>query len=645
MSQNLPTQNNNPGDLRDPSTGSFQQFSNPSQGYAALLNDIQSKMDGASSTGLNGNSNLVDFSKVYAPDSDGNNSGQYAANLANQLGVNPDTSIGSLEPRIGDFAKAIATNEGYDDNSTQDVSQDPKTQAITSGNPASSGMPTWEKWALGTAAVGIPIATGIGALLTDGLDIPVGAEAESAVLGAEGAGAAAGATETAAGAGEAATEAQPGLISKGLGMAKNALVGEGIAQGANQVKGLFGGSQTQPPASTTSTATPQNYNDPATPLKGSQIPQAVGASKQIYDGLNSALQQTQTGRILSQSPAGQAGLTGLSEYGITPEVINGNYDSTEAMEKNQNMVGDLSDSVGQVLEAEGEHANLDDATGAAIENMHQYTPSNEWAEAEGHIKAQAETYRQFADEEGNISLGTMERMKKEQYKSAGNWDSTTTSAKRAAHKALGVGAKSTILKNTKNKELYERAMKEESKLINGQKVLKKLNGKKAHKKDSLTGDVVHHLTQYAAIAVGDRIGGPFGAIVGGILGNRMEKIIGKKFGQNVLETKSMSKALEIIGKKDPEVGKLLQSIIKNYKLNPKKAKEEEKLLLPEIEEKKHNYKEGTYKLKKNEISGLYDIANYRKPGQRFYTKKGRPTTESLKRKEAKKGFYGNLIKS
>lgn len=107
----LAVRNMNPGNLKDPSTGSFKSFSDPVDGKAALYNDLTSKMTGTSSTGLNGNSSLLEFAKTYAPASDKNDPVQYAANLANKLGVSPDEKIGNLQSRIDDFASAVASNE------------------------------------------------------------------------------------------------------------------------------------------------------------------------------------------------------------------------------------------------------------------------------------------------------------------------------------------------------------------------------------------------------------------------------------------------------------------------------------------------------------------------------------------------------
>lgn len=108
---NLPTRNNNPGDLKDPSTGQFNVFNSPQEGFAALKADLQAKISGNTRTGLGPNSNLQQLASVWAPDSDGNNSTQYAQHLASKLGVAPTASLASLN--VDDLATAISGNEGY----------------------------------------------------------------------------------------------------------------------------------------------------------------------------------------------------------------------------------------------------------------------------------------------------------------------------------------------------------------------------------------------------------------------------------------------------------------------------------------------------------------------------------------------------
>ncbi len=109
---NLPTRNNNPGNIRG-AGGAFVKFKTPLEGQIALYNDLTVKMTGQSKTGLKPQSSLYEFAQKYAPKSDGNDPANYAANIANELGISPDTQIGSLVPRVDDFAKAIAKHEGY----------------------------------------------------------------------------------------------------------------------------------------------------------------------------------------------------------------------------------------------------------------------------------------------------------------------------------------------------------------------------------------------------------------------------------------------------------------------------------------------------------------------------------------------------
>lgn len=116
----LANRNNNPGNLRfigqtgaSQGQGGFAAFNTPEEGYAALLNDLQAKLTGNSRSGLKPESTLVDFTKVYAPASDNNAPGNYAAAIANKLGIRPDATLSELQPRIAELAEAVAEHEGY----------------------------------------------------------------------------------------------------------------------------------------------------------------------------------------------------------------------------------------------------------------------------------------------------------------------------------------------------------------------------------------------------------------------------------------------------------------------------------------------------------------------------------------------------
>lgn len=109
---NIPTTNNSPGDIKN-SSGQFQTYGTPIDGQAALYNDLTAKMTGKSIHGLTPDSTLVDFARVYDGSKNDSDNLQYAANLANSMGISPDTKIGTLLPHIDQFARAVANAEGY----------------------------------------------------------------------------------------------------------------------------------------------------------------------------------------------------------------------------------------------------------------------------------------------------------------------------------------------------------------------------------------------------------------------------------------------------------------------------------------------------------------------------------------------------
>ena len=105
----LATENNNPGLLKN-SSGKLLTFNSPTDGRAALYNYLTAVMASDTIAGIGPNSSLIEFAKVYAP----TDPLQYAANLANQLNVSPDTQLKALISRIDDFATAVTNNNGFE---------------------------------------------------------------------------------------------------------------------------------------------------------------------------------------------------------------------------------------------------------------------------------------------------------------------------------------------------------------------------------------------------------------------------------------------------------------------------------------------------------------------------------------------------
>jgi len=162
--ETLANRNNNPGNIKDVSTGQFKTYATPQEGYAALLNDLEIKKSGKSRTGLKSDQTLADFAKVYAPDTDNNNPAQYTANIANHMGVRPDAKISELD--TGKWAEAIANAEGYKGNTSK--REVPTTQTarktfedITQENKAPDpDAPVKEEHGAGLAGFGGKLVSG-----------------------------------------------------------------------------------------------------------------------------------------------------------------------------------------------------------------------------------------------------------------------------------------------------------------------------------------------------------------------------------------------------------------------------------------------------------------------------------------------------
>lgn len=106
-SQELAVKNNNPGNIRQGSTG-FKKFNTMEEGFVALQKQLELYKTGKSSH-TKGTETLLDVMKIYAPSSDNNNPEAYAKSIAKQLGVSVDTKISDIDTRA--WAAAIASIE------------------------------------------------------------------------------------------------------------------------------------------------------------------------------------------------------------------------------------------------------------------------------------------------------------------------------------------------------------------------------------------------------------------------------------------------------------------------------------------------------------------------------------------------------
>lgn len=613
---NIPTASANPGDLKGAS-GSITQYSSPQEGGAALLNDLTAKMTGTSKTGLNGNSTLAQFSSVYAPKGNGNNDPQqYTANLANDLGVAPDATIGSLMPRIGDFANAVSKNEGFESSEpTDDAPSNPALSSVLFGTPAttdaSNGQPQGEqtgflkKYGIPLAATGIGVAGALLTPLTGGAS-DVAAEAADTALAGDAATDAASATASGGG--------LLGKIGGGLkGLATGALGLAGVQDAYNDIKGAVSGITGKAPnadpnasleAQETSDTASQEQNAQALAQQQQQQAQeledAKSAQSQTAQGLNTVLSQSAVGTRLAQNPLIQSGISnGLAKNGIVPtEGENGLYSTQGDQESVDTILNEVEDHENQLHDAEGATGSIAGIQAKADSIIEKTLPSTQWDEAKTVARKDLKSYSsKFGNGAGGdeIPLGSegAGRIRREGYKA---YDHNSSAASNGARKALGSAANSHILEMSKHKELIGKLHKEKQDLIHGKKVLKYLDGKKVVKQHGRLQGLLHDYGKYVGVAIGDKVGGPLGAVLGEMIGTHLSRAVDKKYGKHLFDTPAMKKATEILKGKNPAVYAEVKRELKKYEVQVEKEKRMEtkrseyrEKKNPKAEQKKSEY--------------------------------------------------------
>lgn len=552
---NLPTSNNNPGDLRNvgqagasQGKGGFASFSNPQEGFGALLNDLQTKINN------HPEHTLADFANQYAPPSDNNDSAGYAAKLANQLKVPPNATIGSLKGNIGGFAEAVASNEGYQGLTKSSIVPTANADSGASGTSSSGTGLSWLDAILGIGAGAIGAGVGIAKQYGKTALTDVGAG-----LGA------AGGT----------------MVEPGLGTAAGGVAGAAAGAGLADAFGL-GGNGNQPSDNISSeTTVPQPNPDSNLMGEGNQVSshhvdftKAAQASQTVQQGYSDALQGTQGGRIFANSDQGKETLAAAGHYGLTPSIDeNGTFNFTDYEKKREDILSTLAKSEKQFIVAEGEKGSMASVANHAAQYLGRDTrlTPNERKEAVDKMRNEVQSY---APLNGSMQLGDMVEARHQQYGATKGKYGIKTTGEIAAHKAAAYGFRQAIGQNTKNKPLYESLLKEESKLIRAKEIAKKLHGKKAPKNNAMWQSFLKSSAKYAEIYIGDKLGGPLGAILGAMTGEHINRAIEKKFGKTTFETKGMREAFDILETTEPKMYSVLREKLAKEGINIKAQKSE-----------------------------------------------------------------------
>ncbi len=133
---NLGLQNNNPGNLKDPSTGQFKVFNTPEEGKQALIQDISLKQSGKS-THIKPGASISQLASVWAPASDNNIPANWAHNVSRTIGVDVNTPFDQVP--ADKLAEGIQVAEGTSSMKTSDdhssVEHSPLAQKIRAKYP------------------------------------------------------------------------------------------------------------------------------------------------------------------------------------------------------------------------------------------------------------------------------------------------------------------------------------------------------------------------------------------------------------------------------------------------------------------------------------------------------------------------------
>ena len=496
--------------------------------------------------------NQVAYSEIKKLKSQGLNPAQIASewNSGDPNAYTGEFSNGS--PSTGTNKQGVAYNvPQYVDKVTSTYQQlkgqtQPTDQAQTASTPSTNTSGNQSPWLTALEGLGIGATGWIASQGGNYLKNAIPDVATDALIG---------------GAGGTAVEPGGGTVLGALGGAGTGLIQAGIQ---TALQDATGGNQTTQSATPTDTSTQQAQ---ATPDLGSALPQSAIATSEVQNAINESLQSTQTGRVFSQTPQGQEAIQTAAQFGLINPDEEGNLQFNEQkLKQAQAEIGNAQDALIKanggtaspvsVLNYGGSYIGRDRTATATDKQKASEIMRNEMiADAKG------------VSTNGQMSLEDMRTAQKTHYTAAqnaykkGNYSVTP---EMLAHKALGNAYGRTIRDNMKDPELYDRTKKMEQNLINTKQVGKKLNGKKAIKNKGVWESFLKQGARAAEIYIGDRLGGPVGAIIGGLAGEHLNRKIEKKFGRNIFETPSMKAALDILQNAKPkEYTELVAALKKN----------------------------------------------------------------------------------
>lgn len=320
------------------------------------------------------------------------------------------------------------------------------------------------------------------------------------------------------------------------------------------VSNLMGGGSSGGTGGGTDTSSSQSPQDQILSQTEASIPQASAESDMLKTILNNAMKSgPQSLRAYAQDAGTQQAVDTAARYGLFDQNENGQFDFNSAKrDQLANELGNAKDAVIAENNGTSHIMGLGNYAGS-------YIGADRTADNRERQKSGALAQEMISADSGGGQQMTSEQMRKAQKEhyaqAAKSYDSGKTSAEMLAHKAVANAYGRAIRDNIQDpdqKELYDRISREEGNLIKTKKLAKKLNQRAIPKTPStLKAAIFKAAARYAEIYLGDKIGGPVGAVLGFYVGEKLNRVAFKHLSKTEFDKPGVKAALNILKQQKP----------------------------------------------------------------------------------------------
>lgn len=301
--------------------------------------------------------------------------------------------------------------------------------------------------------------------------------------------------------------------------------------------------------------------------ENAQTKATIENSSELQNAYKSILNQTTGGTRFAQTPDAEMGINHLASYGVTPGMNDeGTRYVTQEQQDDRDNENEKLDTIEEEAHAASEDKGslMDGDIIARARSRIDREPNISLPDREAaydEIEKQMEAYKNNMGDSPTLGREGIGRIRRDGY---AKWDATSSSAKNNARKALGGAANDHMLHRSSSPELIQGLHKEKEKNIKAKEVLKKLDGQKILEKKGLLQKTLHSVGKMTSLYIGDKIGGPIGAVIAETLGNNIIKAVDKRHGKSIFEKPAMRKILEALKTKNPDIYAKVEKKLKQY---------------------------------------------------------------------------------